>query len=150
VVSVTGRVRHPGLVHLTSGARVADAITAAGGPLDPADLTGLNLAARLADGDSVVVAGPGGSSVDEASTDVPPATAGALTGPGASTAPVDLNTADAAALDSLPGVGPVTAAAIIAWRTEHGPFTDIEQLQAIPGIGPAKYAQIALYVTVSS
>jgi competence protein ComEA len=150
VVSVTGRVHHPGLVRLASGARVADAITAAGGPLDPADLTGLNLAARLRDGDSVVVAGPGGSSVNETSAQAPPVAPGGLPGSGPDTAPVDLNTADATALDGLPGVGPITAAAIIAWRTEHGPFTDIQQLQAIPGIGPAKYAQIAPHVTVSS
>jgi competence protein ComEA len=149
VVSVTGRVHHPGLVHLTSGARVADAITAAGGALDPADLTGLNLAAHLSDGDSVVVAGPAGSMVDPASSGAPGGTPAAMPASGAASAPVDVNTADAAALDSLPGVGPVTAAAIIAWRNDHGPFTDIEQLQAIPGIGPAKYAQIAPHVTVS-
>jgi competence protein ComEA len=152
LVSVTGQVRRPGVVAVPADARVADAIAAAGGALDPSDLTGLNLAAHLVDGASVVVAGPDGSVVDAAGSPagvpaagVPPGRAGTT---GVASSPVDLNTADQATLETLPGVGPVTAAAILAWRTDHGPFTDVDQLQAIPGIGPAKYAQISPHVTV--
>ena len=151
VVSVTGAVRHPGLVRLPPGARVADAIAKAGGVTGPADLTGMNLAARLSDGASVVVSdeahGGGGSSVSGLGPD--PTAGGPTTsrsrGP---VAKADLNTADAATLDALPGVGPVTAAAIVAWREKNGRYTSVEQLQEIAGIGPAKYAALAPLVTV--
>ena len=149
LVSVTGQVRHPGVVTVPADARVADAIAAAGGVLDPDDLTGLNLAAHLSDGDSVVVAGPGGSTVDAESSPAGRATPAVPGVQGsAASSPIDLNTADEAALEALPGVGPVTAAAIVSWRTDHGPFTSVDQLQAIPGIGPAKFAQISPHVTV--
>ena len=150
VVSVTGLVDQPGIVTLTAGARVADAIAAAGGAIDGADLTGLNLAARLADGDSVVV----GSSAQDAQSGVSGAgdNKGAATNSGAPSTTgglVDLNTADEAALDTLPGVGPVMAQNILAWRETNGKFTTVEQLQEISGIGPSRYAQIAPLVTVS-
>ncbi len=148
LVSVTGKVRHPGVVAVPRDARVADAIAAAGGALHQSDLTGLNLAAHLSDGDSVVVAGPNGSAVQPQNPDASggPGSVGAV---GATpVAPVDLNTADQAALEQLPGVGPVTAAAIITWRTDHGPFTSVDQLQAVPGIGPAKFARISPHATV--
>jgi len=148
LVSVTGQVRHPGLVTVPADARVADAIAAAGGALDPDDLTGLNLAAHLSDGDSVVVAGPSGSMVDAESSPVGGAEPATGVRDTATSSPLDLNTADEAALEELPGVGPVTAAAIVSWRTDHGPFTSVDQLQAIPGIGPAKFAQISPHVTV--
>ncbi len=144
IVSVTGLVGRPGIVRLPAGSRVADAIAAAGGPSGSADITGMNLAARLADGDSIVVGdapATGGSSA--AGTAAPsPATApqGGL---------VDLNTADAAVLDALPGVGPVMAANILAWRQTNGRFASVEQLQEISGIGPARFAQISALVTVS-
>ncbi len=152
LVSVTGRVRHPGLVAVPAGARVADAIAAAGGVLDPSDLTGLNLAAHLSDADSVVVAGPGGSSVGAGPGGTAASGISARAGPSGTAAPalVDLNTANQPTLEELPGVGPVTAAAIIAWRTEHGPFTSIDQLQAVRGIGPATYARIAPHVAVAA
>jgi competence protein ComEA len=150
VVSVTGLVGEPGIVTLTAGARVADAIAAAGGAIDGADLTGLNLAARLADGDSVVV----GSSAQDARSGVAGAAdnngAAASSGtPGTTGGLVDLNSADEAALDTLPGVGPVMAQNILAWRESNGKFTTVEQLQEISGIGPSRFAQIAPLVTVS-
>ena len=150
VVSVTGLVGQPGLVTLPAGARVADAIAAAGGASGGADLTGVNLAARLADGDSVVVASapaPGGvaSGVTGGSGNAGAATANGTAAAGL----VDLNTADEAALDTLPGVGPVMAQNILAWREANGRFTAVEQLQEISGIGPSRYAQISPLVTVS-
>lgn len=157
-VSVTGEVRRPGLVRIPARSRVADAIAAAGGVSDDADLTGLNLASVLSDGESVVVgdaATPGGqvagpSRIGPASTG--PAAAGTFGGPpggpaGAS-APVDLNVADAPTLETLPGVGPVMAGNIIAWREQNGSFTSVEQLQEVSGIGPARFAQLSPLVTV--
>jgi competence protein ComEA len=138
VVSVAGLVTRPGLVRLPAGARVADAVAAAGGPVPGTDLTGLNLARRLADGEHVVV-GPA------------PVAAGP-TGQGASPpgsgARVDLNTAALAELDALPGVGPVTAQRILDWRTEHGRFTTVDQLREIEGIGDARFARLRDLVTV--
>lgn len=139
LVSVTGHVRSPGLVTVPADARVADAITAAGGALDEADLTGINLAARLVDGMSIVVAGTA-STVDPGNG----STAGGTPGP----ALININSADSTALQQLAGVGPVTAGAIITYRTDHGPFTDLEQLQEVPGIGPATFARIAPHVTL--
>lgn len=143
VVSVVGLVHAPGLVTLSAGDRIADALDAAGGPVDGADLAGLNLARRVADGEQIIVglaAPPGspspmGSSVS--SPDPPAGTAppGGAAAPGT---PVDLNTATPEDLDALPGVGPVTAAAIIAWREAHGPFTNVDQLSEVDGIGPAR------------
>ena len=151
-VSVTGLVAKPGLVTLPAGARVADAITAAGGAGADADLTGTNLAARLSDGDSVVIgnssgAAGAGSAVSGGGTG---AAAPAAGGAGSKTGSdlVNLNTADEAALDTLPGVGPVMAQNILAWRQTNGRFTKVEQLQEISGIGPARYAQISALVTV--
>ncbi len=150
-VSVTGLVRLPGLVRLHSGARVADAVAAAGGPDSTGDLTGLNLAARLADGDSVVVGaaarGPVQGSVS--GTAAPTGAAGtAVPASAAGTALVNLNTADQAALEALPGVGPVMASNILGWRQTNGAFTSVEQLQEVTGIGPARFAQLAPLVTV--
>ncbi len=139
VVQVVGAVRRPGVVHLPAGSRVQDAIEAVGG-LRPGRSTGaVNLARRLVDGEQIVVgrkAVPGGTA---------PTGAGPTVGAG----PVDLNLADAAALDTLPGIGPVTAAAILRWRDEHGGFTSVEQLQEVDGIGPKTYAQLAPLVVVA-
>lgn len=146
MVSVTGQVRRPGLVTLPAGARVADAIDAAGGVTDPTLLAGLNLAAHLTDGASVVVAGPGGNAVAAEST------VGAAPASGGAGAPdsalININTADSATLQQLSGVGPVTAEAIITYRTQHGPFTELGQLQEVSGIGPATYAKLAPHVTL--
>jgi len=155
VVSVTGLVAHPGVVTLAVGARVTDAIAAAGGSTADADLTGLNLAAKLADGDSVVIAAAavGGSSSGVSNAGAPgsdaPRGPGSPAGQRTASSLIDLNTADEPALDSLPGVGPVMAQNILAWREQNGRFTSIEQLQEISGIGPARYAQLAALVTVS-
>ncbi|SDO22690.1 competence protein ComEA [Nakamurella panacisegetis] len=151
VVSVTGAVRRPGLVRLPSGARVADAIAKAGGTTSSATLTGLNLAAKLTDGASVVVADRADPSSGASSGSFVSGSDGGGGGSGTAGAPagkLDLNTADAAALDALPGVGPVTAAAIVAWREKNGRFASVEQLQEIQGIGPAKFAALAKLVTV--
>ncbi len=142
MVAVTGSVRKPGVVTLAAGSRVVDAIAAAGGVLTDVDVTGLNLAAKLADGDSIVVGG-GGAGVQPASR------AGGPTGSlSAGADRINLNTADQRALESLPGVGPVMAGNILSWRGSHGPFTSVEQLQEIPGIGPARLATLAPLVTV--
>lgn len=155
VVSVTGAVRRPGLVRLTTGARVADAIDKAGGTTSAANLTGLNLAARLTDGASVVVAAAGATGAASGATGSFTSAGGegesggsGPTSTGGPTAKVDLNTTDVAGLDALPGVGPVTAAGIVAWREKNGRFDSVEQLQEIPGIGPAKFAALAPLVTL--
>jgi len=154
VVSVTGLVASPGVVTLIPGSRVADAITAAGGAAPEADLTGMNLAARLADGDSVVVGSAPGAD-GATSGGVTSGVSGVGGGSGNSVADepagglIDLNAADEAALDTLPGVGPVMAQNILAWRETNGRFTSIEQLQEISGIGPSRFAQISPLVMVS-
>lgn len=138
-VHVAGAVRAPGLYELPAGARVADAIQAAGGAGPRADLGALNLAAPLTDGMKVDVLVRGDAA---AATVTPaPATAG-------SPSTVSLNSADAAALESIPGVGPVTAAAILAYRDEAGPFSSIEQLMEVSGIGPATLEAIRPYVSL--
>jgi competence protein ComEA len=150
VVSVTGLVANPGLVTLPSAARVADAIAAAGGTIPNADFTGVNLAARLADGDSVVIGSSANAPGVASSVDSGAASGGSAgSTPGTSGGLVNLNNADEAALDTLPGVGPVMAQNILAWRETNGGFTNIEQLQEITGIGPSRYAQISPLVTVS-
>jgi competence protein ComEA len=131
-VHVVGQVRHPGLVRLESGARLADALRKAGGPTRRADLARVNLARLVADGEQIFVPRPG-----QAPPVAQPGPAGgAAASPGPS-APVDLNTADEAALDALPGVGPVIAGRIVAWRQEHGRFTSVEELTEVSGIGDA-------------
>lgn len=157
VVSVVGLVERPGLHRLPDGSRVADAIELAGGARAGADLAGLNLAQRLADGDQVVVgaAGPNSGppvlgSVMIGAADRAPGTgpnpSGAASAPGES-ARVNLNTATEAQLDDLPGVGPVTAKAILAWRAANGRFTDVGQLGEVDGIGPARLARLRDLVT---
>jgi competence protein ComEA len=141
VVDVVGRVRRPGIAVLPSGARVVDAIKAAGGARPGVDLSGLNLARLLTDGEQIAVGRPGGTSVA-----APPAAG--TSGTAAPTALVNLNTADQAALESLPGVGPVTAAAILQWRAEHGAFSAVEELLEVSGIGDATLAEIRPHVTL--
>jgi competence protein ComEA len=131
VVHVVGAVRRPGLYRLRHGSRVADAVTRAGGPTHRADLSLVNLAAPLADGTQVVVQ----------TKAAPAAGGGAGTTAGAATAPagpVHLNNATLEQLDTLPGVGPVTAQKILDYRQKHGAFSSLEELDAIPGIGPAR------------
>lgn len=155
VVSVVGLVNAPGLVTLSAGDRIADALEAAGGAVDGADLVGLNLARRVVDGEQIIVglaAPPGspspmGSSVSSA-TPAEHAGPESPAAPAAPGTPVDLNTATPADLDALPGVGPVTAAAIIAWREAHGKFTSVDQLSEVDGIGPARLDKLRDLVDV--
>jgi competence protein ComEA len=133
VVDVVGAVRRPGLYRLRDGTRIADAVGKAGGPTAGAQLDGVNLAAPLADGEQVVVPARGAAGAPA----VPPPAAGS-----SPAAPLDLNTATAEQLDTLPGVGPSTAAKIIAYRQAHGPFRSTEELDAVPGIGPARIEQL--------
>ncbi len=157
VVDVAGAVTHPGPVRVAPDARVADAIAAAGGPRPDADLERVDRAARLSDGQRVYVPRRGQTDIPEVVGAPDPASGGAAaTGaPGTSTAadaatsgPVNLNTADLAALDTLPGVGPATAQAIIDHRTKNGPFRSVDQLLEVKGIGPAKFAELRARVTV--
>ncbi|MEJ3652706.1 ComEA family DNA-binding protein [Actinomycetes bacterium KLBMP 9759] len=142
VVSVSGKVARPGLVQVPAGARVADAINAAGGALPGTDLAGVNLARRLADGEQVAVGVP--PAADTAA--VPPGAGGARgSGP---VGKVDLNVASVEQLDALPGVGPVTAERIVEWRSTHGRFARVEQLREIEGIGERRFGQLRGLVTV--
>lgn len=135
LVHVLGAVRRPGVVAVPEGARVQDAITAAGGLTADADPAELNLAAVLVDGTQLVI-GRQGEPRGEVRA------GGATDG----SQPVSLNTASQAELEELPGIGPVTAAGIIAWREEHGRFSRIEELQEVDGIGPATYARLVDHV----
>ena len=138
VVDVAGRVRHPGIVTLPAGSRVADAIEAAGGARPGVDLAGLNLARVLVDGEQILVG-------------VAPVAAPVPTDPSA-TAPaagvVNINTADLALLETLPGIGPVTAQAILDWRAENGAFTSVDELIEVDGIGEVTLEEIRDLVTV--
>ena len=134
VVDVVGAVRRPGLYRLRRGARVADAVERAGGLTRHAQREAVNLAAPLADGEQVVVAARGSPGAA--------AVGGGAAAAGGQAAPISLSTATAEQLDTLPGVGPVTAQKIVAYRAEHGPFTSVAQLDAIPGIGPARLDEL--------
>ncbi|SCE51724.1 competence protein ComEA, partial [Streptomyces sp. DvalAA-14] len=134
-VDVAGRVARPGLRRLPKGSRVADALSAAGGALPGTDTTPLNLARPLTDGEQILV---GVTPAPAAAAPAGPADSADL----APAAPLSLNSATAAQLDALPGVGPVLAQHILAFRTQHGGFTSPQQLRQIPGIGPRKYATL--------
>jgi competence protein ComEA len=144
---VLGAVRRPGLVRLSEGSRVQDAIDAAGGLLPSADPAEINLAQPLGDGQQVFIGTKARPSGQVRQTGA--AGGGATTaGSGEAGTQIDLNSATASQLDTLPGVGPVTAERIIAWRTEHRRFSRVEELQEVDGIGPKTYAQIAPHVRV--
>lgn len=141
-VHVTGAVQRPGLVELPEGSRVADAVALAGGLSPDAAPAGLNLARPVADGEQIavpVVPAPGDTG---ASGGTPPA-ASAFRPDGR----LDLNLATADDLEKLPGIGPVLAERIIAWRDEHGPFHDAGQLREVPGIGERTFQNLADLVT---
>lgn len=144
VVDVAGKVRRPGIVTLPGGSRVVDALKAAGGARRGADLTPLNLARLLVDGEQIVVGLPpvAGAPVDGMGGGSGP------TGPGAAGAVVNLNTATLEQLDTLPQVGPVTAQAILDWRTEHGRFSTVDELLEVDGIGEATLAKLRDLVAV--
>ena len=137
VVDVAGAVRRPGLVHLREGDRVADAIARAGGFARSAERTAVNLAAPVADGQQVLVSRRGGGGVAAGSGGAGPAPSG----------PLSLSSATVEQLDELPGVGPVTAHKIVAYRQEHGAFRSVDELDAVPGIGPARLADLRELVT---
>lgn len=139
VVDVAGKVRRPGVVQLPLGSRVVDAIEAAGGVRGVVDLTGLNLARILSDGEQVLVG------VDGAA---PAPGAPGVTGDAPDGAMVDLNTATLEQLEALPGVGPVLGQRIIDWRTAHGRFSSIDELREVSGIGDARFADLAPRVRV--
>lgn len=145
-VHVAGKVRKPGVVTLPAGARVADAIRAAGG-LRPGTGTGsLNLARRVVDGEQIAVGVPAAPPQAVPPQAAPPGTAGApAAAPGQ---PLDLNTATAEQLDDLPGVGPVLAQRIVEYRTRNGGFRSVEQLREVSGIGERRYAELKDLVRV--
>lgn len=137
LVHVAGAVRTPGVYRLRDGERVQDAVRRAGGPRAGADINAINLAAKVADGQQVVVprrgaaaAAPGGTGVGAGEPGGPPR------------APVSLNTATAEQLDTLDGVGPATASKILEYRRQHGGFRSIDDLGEIPGIGPKRLAAL--------
>jgi competence protein ComEA len=139
-VDVAGDVRRPGIAVLPPGSRVVDALEEAGGARRGVDLTSLNLARVLVDGEQILVG-----------VTAPSGVAGIVGVPGAppvSGPLVNLNSADQATLEGLPGVGPVTATSIITWRTEHGGFSSVEELLEVDGIGDATLADLAPLVTI--
>jgi len=136
-VYVCGAVRSPGVVRLPAGARVCDAIELAGGATTAAELAAVNLAAKVVDGQQIVV--PERGEAPAAVAAVASSAAGGL---------VNINTATAAELEELQGVGPATAQAIVDYRTEQGPFTAIEDIMDVPGIGDAKFAAMKDSITV--
>lgn len=149
VVHVDGAVVHPGVHELGDGARVVDAVDAAGGLTGEADRSRLNLAEPLTDGQRIWVPRFG----EEEPQIVAPTGGAAATGPddsagGGAAALIDLNEADAAQLEELPGVGPTIAGAIVRHREEAGPYQQVEDLLEVSGIGPARLAQIEALVTV--
>ncbi|WP_171814460.1 ComEA family DNA-binding protein [Arthrobacter dokdonensis] len=165
VVHVAGAVRHPGVYALPAGSRIQQALGAAGGVLPDGAPDALNLAAVAVDGTQILVptraqvlagtggAGTGGTGTGAAGAGTGAAGAGTGAAPGQGTAGtpgalLNLNTATAEQLDALPGVGPVLAARVVAWRTDHGPFTSVDELDAVSGIGPKMLANIRPLVTV--
>jgi len=134
VVHVAGSVRRPGVYSLAAGARVQDAVRHAGGARRGANLDAVNLAARVADGQQIVVpsraAAAGAAAAD----------------PAAATAPVSLGSATPEQLQTLDGVGPATAQKIVAYRSEHGGFRSVDDLANVPGIGPKRLAALKPHV----
>jgi len=156
VVSVVGLVHTPGLVTLAPGARIADALKAAGGSIDGADTVGLNMARQVDDGEQIVVGmapvkgQPAvlGSSVSSGSAAPGPPSSTSRPGNVAPTALINLNTATVEQFDTLPGVGPVRAGAIVAWRNANGKFTSVDQLGEVDGIGPGRLEKLRPLVRV--
>ncbi|UGQ09825.1 helix-hairpin-helix domain-containing protein [Yinghuangia sp. ASG 101] len=145
-VHVVGRVASPGVLVLPAGVRVDDVLKAAGGVLPGTDLTVLNLARVVGDGEQIPVGVPGATAVPY----VAGGSGASGASPGAKTAQsvIDLNTATAEQLETLPGIGPVTARSIVEWRQDNGRFTSIDQLREIRGIGESRFADLRAKVRV--
>jgi competence protein ComEA len=140
VVQVVGAVRRPGVYRLRSGRRVDDAVHQAGGATRRADLAGVNLAAKVSDGQQIIVPAAGASGASGAAATGPTGSAG---GAGAAPGqPLNLNTATPEQLDQLDGVGPATAQKIVAYRQAHGGFRSVSELDQVPGIGEKKLAAL--------
>jgi len=147
IVYVAGAVQSPGVYQVPGNARVQQAVLAAGGPAADADLDAMNLAAFILDGDRVYVPHRGAAVPAVVGATSGAASAG-TSGSGQPATPIDLNRAAAEELDALPGVGPATAAAIVAYRERSGPFASIDDLLKVPGIGPAKVEALRSLVKV--
>lgn len=144
VVDVEGAVRAPGVYTLPAGSRVIDAVKAAGGANSSADLTSVNLARALADGERVYIPRRGEAPPAEAA----PGGAGGGGASGSAGGKVNINSASESELESLPGIGPTLAQRIVDYRTQHGPFHDVKDLLKVEGIGDKKFASLKDYVTV--
>lgn len=144
-VHVTGAVRNPGVYQLAPGTHVHDAVTAAGGGLAEANLQSMNLAALLQDGQRIWVPGADEQDPEKQSTEQEQPQTGS-----SDNVLININTADQAELESLPGIGPVTAQKIIAYREANGAFPDIEAIQQVPGIGPGIFAKIKALISVEN
>lgn len=151
VVHVAGKVRKPGVVTLSAEARVVDAVQGAGGLAPGADPATVNLARPVVDGEQIVVLGKGEAAHPAAAAAAAPAPSAAPVGggvPAAGAGKIDLNRADQAQLETLPGVGPVLAGRIIEWRTRHGRFSSVDELGEVSGVGEKTFARLAPLVTV--
>jgi competence protein ComEA len=147
VVHVVGAVRHPGVVELPAGSRLADAVAAVGGLTRRGDPASINLARPAVDGEQVVVLRRGAAGPGQAvGAGAPPAPTGGATT--STSAPVDLNTASLEQLDGLPGIGPVLAQRILDWRSANGRFSTVEELAEVSGIGEATLGDLRPLVTV--
>lgn len=147
VVDVAGRVHRPGVYRLKRGARVDDAVKAAGGALRGVDVSSLNLAAVLVDGQQVAVGRHGATAGPSLPGPTGPAGGGPATSP-ANGSPVNLNTATLDQLETLPGIGPALGQRILDYRSEHGSFTGVDQLDDVSGIGTVTFARLKVLVTV--
>ena len=138
VVDVAGKVKKPGVYKLPSGSRAVDAVTAAGGAKPGVDLSDINLAHVLTDGEQILVGAPKISTYSRSKSSKKIKVNG----------PININTANLAQLDALPGVGPVIAARIISYREKNGPFKTIEELRKVPGMGASKFAQLQSQIRI--
>ncbi len=148
LVHVVGQVATPGVVRVPAGSRVADALERAGGALDSADLARVNLARPVVDGEQVVVPRPGETVAPAPGVGGQVGVPGGPGGAAGAGTPVRLNSADLAALDALPGIGPVLAQRILDWRREHGSFSSVDELGEVSGIGDKLLEQLRSLVTV--
>jgi competence protein ComEA len=147
-VHVIGAVLRPGVYLFSEGSRVQDAVAAAGGLTDQADLNSLNLAAKLTDGQQLNIPNSGGAGAGPQPTAQFEVLPGDITPTASAANLININTASSTELQTLPGIGPATAEQIIRYRTEHGPFQQIEDIMNVAGIGPATFDSIQTLITV--